>query len=377
MNDSGKSLGGPTRCPVCDYDLTGLADVHRCPKCGLHLDMEVLVCEGKFPFSVPFYLSCLVLVVTGWLLFDRYYLNGTGRLIGFRDLFVWGPLGAMGIFIYGISRELAWRSVKIVLSSSELLLVNRNGKSRRVNLSDIFQIFPYSWMPYVRVQGHFGQTIMMLPPFASGNYSEFLRTADRRVNALRNASARCHVCGYNLSGLPEAYTCPECAFEYDPSVSVIDEQHFSFWSYGVFGAATLIVGLTLAGPRIQSLRFGSGGGSEIALFIAGTAIIWISITRMFRAYRQISRHKAKIVLTTTGVTYVAPFGEAKTTTWGDIARIDLISLGRGIRVVDQAGRFVFIVRPSFFSSVHGASVFASEARTLMQAGRDGPDPPNT
>jgi hypothetical protein len=111
------------RCPMCDYSLVGLPDVHRCPECGLAYDkaMEVIVPRRSWLFwgllgTVGAWLS--------WMAFDMVLILG------------WSS-GAMVVFVLTLltallyRRKLIFRRRRVVIWAGGILVI---GRKRRPEL---------------------------------------------------------------------------------------------------------------------------------------------------------------------------------------------------------------------------------------------------
>lgn len=175
----------------------------------------------------------------------------------------------------------------------------------------------------------------------------------------------CPVCDYDLTGLPEAYACPECAFEYEPSIRVINERRINPWLRGIFAIITLALGVgAVRGGFLWFERSGHSDYVGVLVAVAGASIMLIAVILAFQAYRRLKRQTGKIVLTCAQIVYVDFFGNTKSAIWRDTSSVTLTGSETRVSVVDRSGHNIFVVPTEFFGSPRKAMECVAEIRAF-------------
>jgi hypothetical protein len=120
------------------------------------------------------------------------------------------------------------------------------------------------------------------------------------------------MCQYDLTGLPEVHTCPECGFEYDPHAQVIrlfPQRRI----YGHFVAAgTWMVPILL-------LRRGAFSQQDAALFLGSIAVVLL-VTTFY--WSRIAGSPRRLVLNRHGVRFDHPSISGEAIPWAGLAKAE-------------------------------------------------------
>lgn len=148
----------------------------------------------------------------------------------------------------------------------------------------------------------------------------------------------CPICTYDLSGLPQSHTCPECGFEYDRRTVVIWQGNRFAWFALFF--------------------FGLGGLGNLPIgFVVGGRAWWytvLSLCMLHAAWRGARslflRRKNRVVVGPQGVTTVDAGGAIRRYPWSAFATAVYQVAGGGVVLVSDTGRAVGVIGYDFLGS---------------------------
>jgi len=162
--------------------------------------------------------------------------------------------------------------------------------------------------------------------------------------------ARCPLCGYRLEGLPSRHRCPECGFEYDQRMELI-EQSSVVATFFVFGLAIAALGLFLMWPiRLR------GPGAPFLVF--GLAYMAFYVVRFTLGYRN------KILVGPDGIVLISHRRVDQVIPWIEIKRIS--DTRAGIEIFDTQDRMICALNERHLGS--GARL--ERVRGLIQSFRN-------
>lgn len=125
----------------------------------------------------------------------------------------------------------------------------------------------------------------------------------------------CPICDYNLVGLPDEHTCPECGLEYDENTLVI-EKHSSkavvtivaaLMALGAARAALELIGVATSNVAVRTI--------DVFKDLLGLVICSAAAAMMWRMR---SRPAMKLVVAKRGPALLIPGRPPRTFDWNDI-----------------------------------------------------------
>jgi len=120
----------------------------------------------------------------------------------------------------------------------------------------------------------------------------------------------CPVCEYDLTGLPEKHCCPECAFEYDPSMRVWIEGRPRWLEHFI----AVVLYTLVAGPAILSLFHVINTNKPVRAHV----FVFIVATLMFCLWLVSLRFRRRLVISDQGIHIVRGTGKATFHPWADV-----------------------------------------------------------
>ena len=174
--------------------------------------------------------------------------------------------------------------------------------------------------------------------------------ADRATIRFLRMLARCPICGYSLCGLPDRYRCPECGFDYDQRMEVI-EQSATLAVIFVGSLAMAAVGLFILWPiRLRGL--------SVVFAPFGLAYMVWYVTRFFTGYRN------KVVIGPDGIRLLQRRRVHMQLPWSQISRV---TGGRGsVEIRDRHDHILHSVTEGFLGSDNRLKQFREVATAFLE-----------
>lgn len=174
---------GLHRCPMCDYDLTGLPAAHQCPECGFQYDDATRVWGGVKP-QASYYRAAATVTICGLAAVFQAYL-GYGMMLG-GAVFKLGfliPLTIAAIAIPTVRRRRRWPPLAAVTPNA---ILHRN-------IDTTMHTYPLANVAGLSLKKTLGRRMLMLrlktgqtkridAAFRNADeMSDFLRIAEERL----------------------------------------------------------------------------------------------------------------------------------------------------------------------------------------------------
>lgn len=165
---------------------------------------------------------------------------------------------------------------------------------------------------------------------------------------------RCPICAYSLYGLPDRHRCPECGFDYDQGMEVI-EQSATLAVIFVGCLAMAAVGTFLMWPiRLRGLGI-------VFAPIGVVYMVWY-VARFFTGYRN------KVVIGPDGIWLIQRRRVRSRFAWNQISRI---TGGKGsVEIRDMHDRILHMITEGFLGSDRGLTQLRELATAFLK--RAGP-----
>lgn len=116
------------RCPVCDYRLEGLPDVHRCPECSFEYDKRMQVVEQSSVYAC--YAALLSLFFGGCVMMTRYWGN----------IYTWVAIVCALAFGNYARRFFRGNFNRVIIWEQGILLIKRGRLSNQIDREKIGSI---------------------------------------------------------------------------------------------------------------------------------------------------------------------------------------------------------------------------------------------
>ena len=175
-------------------------------------------------------------------------------------------------------------------------------------------------------------------------------------------SKSCAACEYNLAGLPDVGTCPECGVQYDPDYVVL--------RIPIYGRAVWKL-LLIAILAVVWMRSWHHGGLTPADSFLALALIAGAIWTCRRLFPRSARY-CTLIVNAYGVTIEHPAKDRQALRWSDIQRASTAN-GSSKLVIEGHHENVLLHCTSGFVGANVAGTCAREINRLMElyCGRDG------
>ncbi len=148
----------------------------------------------------------------------------------------------------------------------------------------------------------------------------------------------CPICNYNLHGLPQCHTCPECGFEYDGRMVVVWQGNrfawFALFFFGLSGLGNLPIGFVIGGRAWW----------YTVLSLGMLHAAWRGARSLFL------QRKNRVVVGPQGVMTVDVGGAVRLYAWAAFARAEYQVAGGGVVLVGETGRPVGVIGYDFLGS---------------------------
>ncbi len=166
---------------------------------------------------------------------------------------------------------------------------------------------------------------------------------------------KCPRCRYSLTGLPDIHRCPECAFEYDKRMVVIEQSaKLSWFLVGMYSVGALMWTSYLAATS------SFGWGSLIL------TVFWFAT---FLGARQSIRlrNRSKALLWPDGLILLPAQGDFMYyASWDDVSRVEYDRLGGGAKLLAHDGSTLHAVPYDFFGSGRISKEFIAAANRIRE-----------
>lgn len=108
------------RCPICDYRLMGLPEIHRCPECAFEYDKRMQVVVQSSVYAC--YAALLSLFFGGFVMMTRYWGN----------IYTWVAFASALVFGKYALRFFRGNFNKVIIWELGILLIKRGRLSNRI-----------------------------------------------------------------------------------------------------------------------------------------------------------------------------------------------------------------------------------------------------